>query len=654
MNRGWIGGVALAALCAACGGDDEGSTPGGFETYADACDAIDDCSSPRVDLTAPTERIFRVLVVRAADGTVSFGGIEAVDVVEGSGVPIGPLSGTHVLAGLDASGVSLDGQALRFPETFRLESYGDDSWLGADVDLSAEDVATVGYVRALPEVTELALVAADGTILATTPAEPTIESTDPGAARAPLIGLSSPHCAHILVIDGEPDRPYARGLPYNLSPLPSGETVTIELVQPGPTQLAVLQAALNRMTPLHCHAIGRVAFGRVPSMPELGGAVQGGSSDLILINVAARDGTTGRSHYEEENLARDAIGRARMMRTILHEAGHATEHLLNATASTSDAFGGFWDPSSRTLASETIARVRLDKGLAIEWQRVHESFVSLGWARAYPCVPGRPCDTDGAAFRSGTDWGAHETTEAGVMSRYGGTSYWDDIADMVSWPIAAPVFADAGLPNGPRNKEDFACQELGATSGDEVPSRVAAVYTKLKFLQDLGLVHTDDVDACIGAGVRLPIDAPGFDFWQDDVLRRSFRDGLGGTILHYTDDRNAFEARGAGAASFDGTEYPATIRVELQLGPGPLELASYPRGVYVLGAGGNVFELRMPDAPAGNFDVTEGFALVAEASASHIAGSLHITEGFRLDAPVPVPQVFDPPLIIRFMIGSSR
>jgi len=66
-------------------------------------------------------------------------------------------------------------------------------------------------------------------------------------------------------------------------------------------------------------------------------------------------------------------------------------------------------------------------------------------------------------------------------------------------------------------------------------------------------------------------------------------------------------------------------------------------------AGGNAFELRMADARAGNFDVTEGFALVAEASTARIAGSVVITKAFRLNAPIPVPQVFDPPLVIRFL-----
>jgi hypothetical protein len=58
----------------------------------------------------------------------------------------------------------------------------------------------------------------------------------------------------------------------------------------------------------------------------------------------------------------------------------------------------------------------------------------------------------------------------------------------------------------------------------------------------------------------------------------------------------------------------------------------------------------MPDAPAGSFDVTQGFVLVAEASNKKIDGSIVVQKVMRWLAPLPVPEVYDPPLVIRFMI----
>ena len=55
-------------------------------------------------------------------------------------------------------------------------------------------------------------------------------------------------------------------------------------------------------------------------------------------------------------------------------------------------------------------------------------------------------------------------------------------------------------------------------------------------------------------------------------------------------------------------------------------------------------------ARAANFDVYEGQALVAEASNERIAGSIVIQRAMRLQAPLPVPQTHDPPLVIRFAI----
>jgi hypothetical protein len=122
---------------------------------------------------------------------------------------------------------------------------------------------------------------------------------------------------------------------------------------------------------------------------------------------------------------------------------------------------------------------------------------------------------------------------------------------------------------------------------------------------------------------------------------------------HQASGRYVYEMNAEGEANWSGDTYPATLRLQLDLaGPDrPLEQVPWPRGVYELGRSGtNKFELRLDGAQAGDFDVSEGFALVAEASNDRIAGSVFITETWRLHAPVPVPEVHDPPLVFRFLI----
>jgi hypothetical protein len=48
----------------------------------------------------------------------------------------------------------------------------------------------------------------------------------------------------------------------------------------------------------------------------------------------------------------------------------------------------------------------------------------------------------------------------------------------------------------------------------------------------------------------------------------------------------------------------------------------------------------------------DGFVLVAESSAKRIAGSIVLQRVFRLSAPLPVPERYDPPLVVRFSMDK--
>lgn len=655
----------------ACGGSGDGVDVAAFER---ACAEVPGCAEPAAE--ASQETIFRVQVIRGASGEIEIGEIEPVDVLEGDGVPVGRLAGSHVVVGLDADGEPVDGQVIAFPEVLRAVPV--DDWDGVtEIDLGDRDVDAFGYVRALEGIDELAVRDVSGAVVARAPVPSggTADAGRPGpAGRRPISlatgllpaalvalqpGGGSPpplpaHCSHARIVEGEAERHLARNVSY---------ADEVEILAPGPTQRAVIHGALGLMTPLLCHGVARIVVGDVPSQPGLGGQVkQLASGDLLLINVAAG--------YTEAELAASAERRLRMMQTVIHETAHGAEALLNASGSPRQDFTGEWTPPSRPLAEETIENVRLEKGLIDEWQLVHRSFERQEWARAYAQNSGPEGSPERkAAVQAARDRSGVEAVKGGFMSRYAAKNYAEDIADTVVWTYLGDRYRAAGIPSGRGQTEDYACQRMRAHGGDGVPSEFAAVYTKLHFLKDLGLVKPGDVDDCTGS-VGLPNDAPGFHFWQGGDYQRTFGRGVTAVIGTAPSGNYVYEMKAEGEAAFGDETYPARARLVLELAPGgaPLEKVSWPRGVYDLGllAGydlgklanlsklvrGSGFSLRLEGKAAGSFDVYDGFALVAEASNDRIAGSLFIRRAWRLQAPLPVPQTFDPPLVVRFAIEN--
>ncbi|MEM9188701.1 MAG: hypothetical protein AAGF12_05970 [Myxococcota bacterium] len=141
-------------------------------------------------------------------------------------------------------------------------------------------------------------------------------------------------------------------------------------------------------------------------------------------------------------------------------------------------------------------------------------------------------------------------------------------------------------------------------------------------------------------------------------MRQSFSTNIDANVGTQTSNgRRVFTVQAGGTATFDNVPYPATAHLLLDLdGPEvPIERVSWPRGTFRIAPGSpHRFTLRLDGAAAGNFDVTDGFVLVAEASNDRIRGSVFITEAFRLNAPVPVPQVFDPPFVMQVNLSGTR
>lgn len=654
-----------AALLAACGGDGSGTsgspdavdapdTPGWLAdamdtpAFEEACAATPGCMEARAIPVGPSESVWRVRVVRSASGDLRIEEVERIEVPEGDGVPVGPLSGSHALVAVDRGGEVLDGQVLSFPQALRLE-YADGSVPGS-VDLAGREVDALAYLPASPGVVSLAVRDLAGNILHSVepPSSGSSGQASWGESLRRFVGLGvweawasatqapnrpfqglPPHCSHIVVLRGEQDRHLARHMQWE------GATT---LVAPGPAQLAAVQAALTRMTPLLCQSIGRIAFGAVtaPGTGSILGAVQSaGAGDLVLLNVSALEG-----RFTELDLERRQSSGLILQGTLIHEAGHAAETLLMVESSAPpESYAGSWGFPPRTLARRTIERARLEKGLLAEWTRIHQSFAAQGWAVGSP--PSKP------------EWTPAQAAEAGYMASYGTASIFEDISTTLQHAYMSGTVAEAYRANNVAEdvREDLACIESQRHQERSVPARLAAVYTKLHLLQDLGLVNPEDVRDCLGGSIGLWVDRRGIHVSQDGMALRSFENQLEAGIGDTGQGLKVFQLEARGEAGFQERMYPAHLRLQLELGRVDLRQASWPRGLYELGMlGNNNFTLRLDGAPAGDFNAMDGFVLVAEASNERIVGSIFMQRSFRPHAPLPVPELHDPPLIFRFLM----
>ncbi len=606
-----------------------------------ACASLPTCAEPRNPLEGPTESVWRIQVIRRASGEIGFGRIESVEVAEGIGVPLGPRTGEYILVGLDGSGDPVDGQLIQFPVVARLE-YSGFAAPSEELDLAGSEVSSIGYVRAAPSIETVALLEESGEIVVSVP----LSSVRAGMSRSggPFgLGFATPALA------ATPARPFSRNCPHVLILGADDEDLMgatplgfdIDLVTPQPQQLANILAGLGRMTRLLCQSVSRIAFGKfIWTEGAAGQALQVGAwGDMMLINEDAG--------YAEAQLtgsgSAPTFRRLDLQHTVLHEAGHLAEALLNSEGKSlrGMAYGGHWMGGQRAVAKETIERVRLAKGFAEEWRRVHDSYVSLDWARGYTWID------------DPYEWPPAQVAEGGFISPYAATNLADDIAETVAWTYMGHEYATAGVGN---RRRDYACIQMQLHADKSLPARLAAVYTKLHFVKDLGLVTPQDVEQCTGVNIGIAVSSEGFEVWQGGDKKRSFASNVSAGIGTKMTGTKVFKMEAEGGASFGEANYPATMTLHLDLHAAfeGIDMVPWPRGAYELGSffDGSQLMLRLDGAAAGNIDSEEGYAVVVEASNERIVGSVFMTQALRPSTPSPLPvyQNFDPPLVVRFLM----
>lgn len=595
-----------------------GNGVSGIATFDEACAIVPDCLA--TGTVVELEPLAWVLATRAADGAVTFANVRAISVEASRGVPAGPSGGTHLLAGLDATGAPVNGQWLSFPVTALLEGRDEHAVVELEGAISA-----VGYVRLTPEVVDLALLDADEAVLARAPLPPpNEEEEDDVATEGSAAGLRQAlnrrigtSCAHIHILAGNHERHLIRGAAEESAPI----------VPPGPAQRAVLQAAMNLAGEHFCSGTARIVLADYLGTPQWQsrGFQAAWTGDLIQLNVGYVE--DGIRVFSEEELAGSPVRRAQFLRLVLHEMGHAFAALLETRG---DVSSGQWTAAGRNhgLSVRRFARVTRDFGA--HWGTMHQSFVDAGFAEPY------------AATRERGAYSAEQVVSTGAMNHYGSTQIGDDICEVAAWTLTRRHFDRIGVTRTARHvREDYACEAMNDYTEGDLPARFASIYTKLWLLHDLGVLSEAAVRDCTGPHVGLRPSAPGFTFLQDGTVLRHHRDDPSRPNA----SASRLSLRASGFIEFDGLRRAFT-EIDVPGHAGFVE--GWPRGIFALNTSLASFTVTVPDEPAANLIGTVGYILIARANTNQRDGSLFLTRAFRPDAPVPVPQGFDPPLVVRF------
>ena len=461
------------------------------------------------------------------------------------------------------------------------------------------------------------------------------------------IQLSYSNCPHIVVLEKKDFDQVSfwveGGAIYHLEKV--GMDVG-EIHDPRSKQLAHLPVALEYFTPFLCQAVRRIVFVKLPNSPGVSGwNASNDRQDLIYLN------TIGTSSWNNDNLNATSVSRVKAIKDLVHESAHAAIRLLQSRQKSypiqpKGIFKIQWRPNpdlwgttAGDMAKDVIQRLRLEKGVLREWLRLHNSFQAFGYAGEY--------------YRDNwqqTSTAALNHVKNGFTSAYGGKNPMEDIAELTGWAITGDLFTG----RLETELKDEACTTLSDQVKTGVPGRFAAVYTKLTFLKNMGLIDAGSYDKCVGR-VGLVIDGPGFHRVAGGQEGKTYRNNLTGKLGsdEYTGN-HVFVVEAEGPVEFGGESFTGVFSLKLSVADGgdDIDLVSWPRGIYSLSGdsdilfgdgktvpGANQFWLRVKDKPAGTLVSIQGLALVVNGSEDLIEGSIVLQKVLRPYAPMPVPQV---------------
>lgn len=424
----------------------------------------------------------------------------------------------------------------------------------------------------------------------------------------PAIAQVSSNCPHIRILG--PDN--TDEVHYSLSD---------DVILAGPTQRRVVGEAFDMASPLLCRAVQRVVFVNDTDNKGTSGRNKSNNrQDLIYLNAAA-------PKFQEQVLKLSERARVEAKQTILHEATHAASRLLYTRSEESPPAWLEWRPDedlwgaeALSLADQTIDDMRLEKGLFQEWDRMHNAFVRQGLADNY----------------YGDEWTQILGESPGFASTYGGEDTAEDIAEIVSWALISKLFEGvAGEQTYPT--ENRACLAMQKEPGPGIPSKLAAVFTKVGFAHSAGFITDEVYDDCVG-NLKIRGKQSGFFSLEAGKQVKQYTQDVKGRLGRIGDNGAWFfevKAKGTVGISDEGMK-PARIRLTLETSPATeeLEKVSFPRGLYRIGPGANAFNtLQIIYTDGGEekigIEIYEADVLIGRASHKLVEGTVFIKRYFN-------------------------
>lgn len=401
------------------------------------------------------------------------------------------------------------------------------------------------------------------------------------------------------------------------------------LVDPGPNQRRIVEDAEGFFSPLQCHAVTRIAFvdddGDGQKIAWVGGTIQD------LLNISATS-----SKASEMNLSQRGVAptyRANVVTTMVHEATHAADNLLNFVAPSRQAELSEIVMASNDWSSEDLAFARnivqtnlLDQGLRHEWEKLHMSAVGLGYAQNYH-------------HGGDVSMTADQIIKMGVSSGYGGDEAAEDIAEMTSGIISGRAWAKYGAtpPNPP---DDLICERMRAQPGPAIPKELALIYAKVGLLNSVGLIGDLEYDYCVG---NLRINAPGNGFFtmKNNRQENAYTRDVKGTIGRRGKDKAwVFQLQASGSFGIDGDDRPGRIELTIPLAPAGEPRPSFPRGLFNVGNGGasvNIYYTDQGEEKLG-VSVESGVLLMSRASTKLVEGSIVVFRFINWTSLLAIPE----------------
>ncbi len=412
-------------------------------------------------------------------------------------------------------------------------------------------------------------------------------------------------------------------------------TDTLAVIDPKANQRQMVREAEERLTPFLCQAVTRLVYLDKDSADAGVGWTNPAKPDLVNLSATGQ-GRENMLDLQGPNRDYAPMYRAGTIHAVIHEAAHAATFLLEANNglekefSLTDLLSGDsrWTDEAISMAQDIVKSNRLKGGFELEWTRVHQSFVETGLAQAYH-------------GRGDPEMEDTEILRMGVMSAYGGDEVSEDIAEMTSAVLSTTAFANEGVSE---LSQDLGCQKMQAESGPGIPDELAAIFTKVGFVQSVGFIDEIDYRECVG-GLRVRGNGNGIFSFEGGQENRSYTQNVKGSI----GKRNGqgpwlftFEATGSIGLEDEGTK-TARAMVTLEIAPGSkdLEMVSFPRGLYNIGPGHGsnnslIIWYNEGDGEVPAIEVFQAEVLVARASLDLIEGSVFVkqyinhTELFKL------------------------